>query len=253
LSPLTISCIAFICIASGTLLGLLIGRLLPSHHITGESKDTVKIGLTLIATLTALVLGLLVASTKGTYDAQAGSVKEMAAKVLLLDRTLALYGPETKEARKVLRSAVARMVDHLWPDDHSRPVDLAPGEAWAEFEQFYHLVAGLTPKDDAQRTLKTRALDTTADLGQARLRLFAQRDRSIPLVFLGVVVVWLVVLFTGYGITAPRNATVVAVLLVCILSVAGALFLILELDRPFDGILRISSAPLHDVLVRVGE
>src|SRR5262249_51246892 len=114
--------------------------------------------------------------------------------------------------------------------------------------------AGLKPEADnaAQTALKARALDLTVDLAQTRLRLYAQKDSSIPTAFLVVLIVWLVVLFTGYGLLAPRNPTVIAVLAVCVLSVSGALFLILELDRPFEGILRLPSAPLRDALARVG-
>jgi Protein of unknown function (DUF4239) len=253
LSPLSLSCLAFACILGGALLGMILGRALPA--LSGESKDAVKLGLTLIATLTALVLGLLIASAKGTYDTQNSAVKEMAAKVILLDRTLALYGPETKEARGLLRRAGARTLDRLWPDDSARSADLAPGEARAEMELFYDKVAALAPAKDVAKhaALRARALDITTDLFQTRLRLFAQRDSSVPLPFLVVLVVWLVVLFTGYGLIMPRNATVLAVLVVCILSVSGALFLILELDSPFDGILRISSASVRDALSQVGE
>jgi hypothetical protein len=81
------------------------------------------------------------------------------------------------------------------------------------------------------------------------LRLAAQRESSIPLPFLVVMVSWLVVLFAGYGLLAPRNMTVVLVLLICALSISTALFLILELDKPFDGYLRVSSTPIRDALV----
>jgi hypothetical protein len=255
LSPLATSGLAFACILGGALLGMLVGRTLPAHHTSGDSKDAVKLGLGLIATLTALVLGLLVASAKGTYDRQSGAVKELVAKVILLDRTLAMYGPETKEARELLRRAGDRTLSHIWPDDSARPADLAPDTARAEMALFYDKVAALSPdKDDAKRaTLKARALDATADLGQTRLRLFAEREGSVPAPFLAVLVVWLVVLFAGYGLIAPRNATVVAVQVACILSVAAALFLILELDRPFDGLLGVPSAPARDALSRVGE
>jgi hypothetical protein len=232
---------------------MLIGRALPAAHLSAESKDAVKVGLTLIATLTALVLGLLVASSKGTYDAQNASVRELAAKVILLDRALTAYGPETKEPRELLRRIVERTLQRIWPDGGAGPADLTPGEARSEMELFYDKVAALAPqKDDAKRAaIKARAMDITVDLVQTRLRLFAQRESSIPLPFLVVLVVWLAVLFIGNGLTAPRNATVIAVVVVCILSISCALFLILELDRPFDGILRISSVPLRDALAQI--
>jgi hypothetical protein len=253
LSPLTIAGLAFACILGSALLGLFVGRALPGHHLSGESKDAVKLGLALIATLTALVLGLLVASAKGTYDTQNSAIQQMSADVLLLDRVLTRYGPETKDAQELLRRGVTLLLDSLWPADSTRTANLVPGAARAELEAFYDKVADLAPKNNAQRTLQARALEITTDLGKTRLRLFAQRNSAIPVPFLSVLVFWLVILFAGYGLMAPRNATVVAVLIVCILSVSAALFLILELDRPFEGLLRISSAPMRDALTQLGQ
>jgi hypothetical protein len=251
-SPLAVSGIVFACISGAGLLAMALGRALPEHHLKPDSKEAIKYGLTLIATLAALVLGLLVAAAKGTYDTQTSAVRQMSADVLLLDRALALYGSETKEARELLRRAVAAILDRLWPGDSARPANLAPGEARADMEAFYEKVAGLTPQNEAQRSLKARALDITAGLAQTRFRLFAQKDSSIPVPFLVVLVFWLMVLLGGAGLLAPRNATVVGVLLVCALSVSCAIFLILELDRPFEGILRVPSAPLREALARLG-
>ncbi len=255
MSPLTTPCLAFACILGGAVLGMLVGRSLPPHQLSGESKDAVKLGVTLLTTLTALVLGFLIATAKGTYDRQNSAVKELSAEVILLDRTLALYGPETTSARELLRRAGARTLSHIWHEDSDRPADLAPGEARAEMELLYDELAALAPeKDDAKRTtVKARALDITVDLGRARIQLFAQRESSVPLPLMAVLVVWLVALFTGYGLIVPRNATVVASLVVCTLSVAAALFLILELDTPFDGILKISSVPVRDALAQVAK
>jgi hypothetical protein len=244
--------VVFACISGAGLLAMVAGWALPEHHLRSDSKDAVKQGLALIATLSALVLALLVAAAKGTYDTQTGAVRQLAAEVLLLDRVLSLYGPETDDARKLLRGGVAATLDRLWPDDNARPVDLTPGEARAEFDAFYDKVARLAPKDDARRALKARALDITTGLAQTRLRLFAQKDSSIPVPFLVVLVFWLMILMAGCGLLAPRNATVIAVLIVCALSVSCALFLILELDRPFEGVMRISSAPLREALSRLG-
>jgi Protein of unknown function (DUF4239) len=251
-SPLAVSGIVFACISGAGLLAMALGRALPEHHLKPDSKEAIKYGLTLIATLAALVLGLLVAAAKGTYDTQTSAVRQMSADLLLLDRALALYGSETKEARELLRRAIAATLDRLWPGDSARPANLAPGEARADWEAFYEKVAGLTPQNEAQRPLKARALDITAGLAQTRFRLFAQKDSSIPVPFLVVLVFWLMILLGGCGLLAPRNATVVTVLIVCALSVSCALFLILELDRPFEGVMRVSSAPLREALSRLG-
>jgi hypothetical protein len=253
MSPLTLSCVVFACVFAAALFTMLVGRVLPGHHLTGESKDAVKQGLALIATLTALVLGLLVATAKGTYDAQSNTVNQMSTNVLLLDRVLGKYGPETKEARELLRGTVAAMLEGIWPEHGTGAANLTPGEARTQGDRFYDAVADLAPKTEAQKKLQQRALDLAADLAQMRLRLYVQRDASIPVPFLAVLVFWLIILFGGIGLLAPRNATVVAVLLVCTLSVSGALFLILELDRPFGGIMRVSSRPLQDALSLIGK
>ena len=252
MSSLAISCVVFACVAGAGLLAMAAARALPERHLSPDSKDAIKYGLALTATLSGLVLGLLVAAAKGTYDTQTSAVRQVSTDVLLLDRALGLYGSETKEARELLRHAAASTLDQLWPGDSARPASLAPGEARSDMEAFYEKVAGLTPQKDAQRSLKARALDITADLAQTRLRLFAQKESSIPVPFLLVLVFWLMVLLASGGLLAPRNATVVGVLLVSALSVSCALFLILELDRPFEGIMRVSSAPLREALARLG-
>ncbi len=252
MSSLVIAGLVFVGVFASALIAMRLGRRLPESHTSSESKDVVKLGLGVMATLSALVLGLLVASAKGTFDAQSGSVKQMAANVLLLDRLLARYGPETKEARELFQQAVTTVADSLWPTDGASKATLTPGAALAQFEAFYDRVGALKPKTDAQADIKGRVLSLANDLGQTRLRLAAQKDSSIPLPFLAVLVFWLVVLFAGYGLLAPNNTTVVLVLAVCALSISTALFLILELDRPFDGVVRISSAPFRDALSLLG-
>jgi hypothetical protein len=252
-SPLILSGIVFACIFGSALVAMFIKGALPEHHLSPDSKDTVKLGMGLLATLAALVLGLLIATAKGAYDAQSSAVTDLSTNVLLLDRELALYGSETKEARDLLRSGVESTLNTIWPEGSARPGNLTPGAARAAGEAMYEKIANLSPKDDAQRALKARALDIVNDLTKQRLGLFARRDSSLPVPFLVVLVSWLTILFAGYGLLAPRNWTVLTVLLVCTLSVAGAVFLILELTTPFAGIMRISSGPLRDALALLGK
>jgi hypothetical protein len=254
MSPLLIAAIVFACTFASTLVAMWISRSLPQTHISPDSKDAVKQGLTLIATLTALVLGLLVATTKGTYDAQSGAIRELSATVVLLDRMLIRYGPkETEDARVLLRKFVRIFQAQLWPAGGSQPADQTEGDVRPAGEAFFDKVAELEPKTDAQRLLKSRALETAIGVGQLRQRLLAQKESSIPVAFLVVLTFWLIILFAGFGLLAPRNATVLTVLIVCMLSVAGAIFLVLELDRPFTGIVRITDAPLQAAISRLDE
>jgi hypothetical protein len=156
---------------------MFVGRVLPEHHLSGDSKDVIKLAMALIATLSALVLGLLIATAKGTFDTESSAVKQISVNVILLDRILANYGAETQEARDLLRRSVSLTMDRIWPEDNSRPVNLAPGEARRETHVLYDKVAELSPKNDAESSLKARALQITFDLARARYQLFV---RMIP-------------------------------------------------------------------------
>jgi hypothetical protein len=252
-SSLTISLIVFACILGGTLLGMFLRAVLPERHLSAESKDLVKLGMGLVGTMTALVLGLLIASAKGSFDAQRNGLAQMSANIVLLDRVLAHYGPEAKEARELLRAMVVDMLDQTWPENGPRPGQAGP-KAGTEgrYEGLYEKIQELTPKNEAQRALQAQALKIGIDIAQTRWLMFAQRGSSVPMPFLVVLVSWLTILLASFSLFAPPNPTVIAVLLVCTLAVSSAVFLILELDRPFEGALQISSAPLRNVLAQLG-
>lgn len=251
MSSMTISWIVFACLFGGALLGMFIRTVLPAHHLSPESRAVVTLGMGLIGTMGALLLGLLVASAKNSYDTEKSAFTQMSTKIILLDRLMAHYGSETKEARDLLRRAVIRVLDQIWPEDSSRPAQLDPMATGAEV--IIDKIQALAPQNDAQRSLKGQALSIITDLTQTRWLMFEQSSSSISMPLVVVVVFWLTVLFGSFGLYAPPNATVIATLFVCALSVSGALFLILELDQPFEGMLQIPSAPLRNALAHLGK
>jgi hypothetical protein len=250
---MAIGSIACACIFSGALLGMFLRGVLPPHHLSQDSKDVVKLGMGLIGTMAALVLGLLIASAKGSFDTQNTEVKQASANIVLLDRALAQYGPETKEAREVLRRSVAFRLETTWPEESSRPSRVDTPETTPTVEGLETRVRDLEPQTNGQHWLQARALQIIGDLQHTRWLLFGGGGDSIPFPFLVVLVFWIAVIFASFGLYAPPNGTVVAVLLVCALSVAASIFLVLELSRPFDGILKISGAPLRYALAHLGE
>jgi hypothetical protein len=253
MSPLTISCIIFACIFAGALFGMLLRGLLPEEHGSHETKDLVKLGMGLIGTMTALVLGLLIATAKGSFDTQKNGLAQLSGNVIFLDRTLAHYGPETKDTREMLRASVADLLQRTWPEEDPQSEQPAvKGGAEGRYEGLYEKIQELAPKNDAQQTLKAQAWKIASDIGQSRWLLFSQRSSSIPTPFLVVMVSWLALLLASFALFAPRNATVFITLLVCSLAVSSAVFLILELDQPFDGMMRVSSAPLRNALDQLG-
>jgi len=243
-----ISVILFGGLVGAALIGRCVHRYLPQDHLSDSSRDSVKLAMGLVATMTALVLGLLVSSAKDAYDTRRSEVIQMAAKVAFLDRVLALYGPEAAEARTELRAAVAAAVRRLWPTDRNRPGQLTPSEQAGDM--VYVAIQGLSPHDDTQRALKTQIANLMVDLGQLRALLIAQSIPSISMPMLIILVSWLVVIFFGFSLIAPPNATTMLALVASAFSVACAIFLILELDQPFGGLIHIPSEPLINVLER---
>lgn len=250
MSPMAIGWIVFACVFGASLFGMLLRRLLPAHHLDADSKDVVKLGMALIATMSALVLGLLIASAKTSFDAQNNEAIQIAANIIQLDRTLARYGPETAQARDVLRRTVESL-DRNWSESTSRTEKLDSAQTRAGGADFYEKIEELAPHNDFQRSIQGQALQIALDLGRTRSLLLEQTASSIPTAFLVVLVFWLSIIFTSFGLFAPCNATVVVVLFVCALSVSGAIFLILELDRPFGGMLQISDIPLRNALAHL--
>jgi len=248
MSAATIGAIVFACVFGGALLGMVLRAILPEHHLSSESKDTVKLGMGLLATMAALVLSLLIASAKSSYDTQNTELTQLAANVMLLDQVLTHYGPETKEARDTLRATVSRAVDKMWPPDGAAPAQLNPRAVAAD--SFYDKIQALSPQNERQRSFRAQALQIAADLGRTRWLLFEQGHGSIPLPFLVMLTFWVAIIFMSFGLFAPPNATVVATLLLCALSVSAAIFLVLELDRPFSGLIHVSSAPMREARAR---
>jgi hypothetical protein len=241
-----VAAILFICLVGVALLGRRLRRYLPENHLNADSRDAVKLALGLVATMTALLLGLLISSAKGTYDTVRSEVMQMASKVAFLDRVLALYGPEAAGARGECRDAVADAVRRMWPEERSRPAQLAPNQQMGD--AFYMTIHRLSPHDDSQRALKTEAVTLMIDLGQLRSLLQAQAIPSISRSLLIALVSWLVVIFLGFSLVAPPNATTTLALVASAFSVACAVFLILELDHPLSGLIRIPSEPMVNVL-----
>ena len=113
MSSLIVGIICAGCIFGGVLLGFWLQSLLPKHHLSKESQDTVKLGAGMVATMAALVLGLLVSSSKSSFDTVNTGIAQLGAKIILLDRALAGYGPETKEAREQVRISTAGAISRV--------------------------------------------------------------------------------------------------------------------------------------------
>ena len=245
MSAVTVSGIAFAVILASTVLGMFLRGILPDQHLSADSKEVVRLATALIATLAALVLGLLIASTRSSYEQTSSQIGRITADVVLLDRLLDEYGPDALPLRQMLRDSITPMADSIW---RGNARNVQPFRATAQGETAFFKLQELAPGNAVQRALQARAVQISTDVAQTRLLLFAQPNDAMSTPFLMVLVLWLVLIFTSFSIFARPNATIVAVLFVCVLSTSSAIFLILEMGNPLEGVMQISSAPLRNAL-----
>jgi len=246
MSPLALSGIIFALTLGGIFLGTMLRRTLPKHHLSDDAQNTVRLGVGLIATIAALVLGLLIAAAKGSFDTQNTQLKQITADLILLDNILAQYGPEGRPIREQMRSSVGPFADQLWREKEA--VTSGPFETDGAAERVDLAIQKLSPQDAVQRSLQARAVQISNDLAQVRFLLFAETENLIPSPFLAVLAFWLLIIFASFSLFTPLNETVFACLSLFALSSTGAIFLILEMSRPFTGLLRLSSVPLRSAL-----
>src|SRR5207248_477825 len=187
------SLIVLTCLIAAVLIGRILRRVLPEAHLSAESRDAVKLAMGLVATMSALVLGLLVSSAKGAYDTERSEVIQMAAKVTFLGRVLAAYGPEAAGVRAQLRETMEEGIRQMWPGEMRRPARLAPNTQAANAA--YGAIQALSPHNDMQAALKAQAASLAIDVAQVRSLLVAQSVPSVSIPMLIILVSWLVVIF----------------------------------------------------------
>jgi hypothetical protein len=242
----SVALVAFVALFGSAMIGVLLKRRMSNQHLSSEAKDTVKLAMGLVASMTALVLGLLVASAKGSYDSQRTSLIQLAAKTAFLDRVLEVYGPDAQGVRRHLRESMADGVQRLWrTPEHVRSLR---GPDVKQAKVLYESVQALQPADDMHRNLRAVATQQLMDLGQIRWLLFEQTGSAVAHPLLIVVICWLAFIFMSFGVFAPGNPITVTSFLIAAASVAGAVFLILELDRPFTGYIEIPREILSEAL-----
>ena len=252
MSPLTIGAIVFVCILGGASFGMYLRRVLPKHHLSDDAKDVIKVSMAMVATMAALVLGLMTASAKSSLDDKEREQRSVAAQIILLDRTMALYGAETREARDLLKQLVAARVSQIWPEESAGEV--APEAIGADtgIGLLQQKILALSPQNDAQRWFQSTALQISRDIAAAQWSTFQQVGSQIRWPFVVIVVFWLTIVFASFGLFAPLNASAVSALCVAALAVAGAIYLILAMDQPYGGLIKISSAPARAALDQLG-
>ena len=243
-TPLIIGLIVFATILAGAFAGWVLRQRLPEHHLAEETKSLVSVSMAVVATASALVLGLLISNANSSFSTLGGEVTSLSAQILRLDQILRRYGPETDPARETLRQYAELKTSDLFPDDHPARVDLVAPLTYKLLQQLEDSLLALKPANSRDQWWLGQAMTLAAKIGDARWLLAQQVRQGTPTAFLALLVFWLTLLFASFGLFAPRNLTSAVTLTLCALAVAGAFGMILELERGFGGLIHISPQPM---------
>lgn len=253
MNTVLVALIIFAVMFGGALLGVFLKSILPEHHLGADSKDVVKLSIGLVATMTALILGLLVGSVKNSFDSKNDEYNRICSNLVLLDRVLAQYGPETKAIRLILLAAVTARSEELTERTTDRVTKADAFKSMVIIERMQAMIRALAPADESQKELRERAISVSSEIASARWHLLGGVASAIPTPFLVMIVIWLGIIFLSFGIYAPRNGTAISALFLAAACSAGALFLVLEMNRPFDGLIHLSNRPLENAARFIGK
>jgi hypothetical protein len=252
MSPFITTLFMLAFVFGGILLGLWLQKILPGQLLTTETKDIVGRSTAVIATISAIVLGLLVSSAKDNFTRFDDELTQNTARVIMLDRILSEYGPQTDNIRALIKSSYARRIELLFSNNIATKNTIDSLHAIAQEENIDSKLFALTPVSSVQQGLQARAIEMNSEINMTRTLIHLQREDSIPIELIMVLGIWLSLIFTTFGLFAPRNTIAIAALLACAISIAGATLLILEMNSPFAGLIRISSAPMYEALLYLG-
>lgn len=253
MTELEIVLIVLAVVLGATGLGIVLRPLVLKHEFDDPTKDVLRLAMGFVGTMAALVIGLLLYSAKGSYEDQRNALEDIAVSLALLDATLDQYGPESAPVRDTVREVAGLMIARLWPEQLDDPSSFGSAEMSAAGHRIYSQLLDLHPQDEAQQLLKSQALQLGITLARDRLLLVAQHGtRDIPPLFIVVLTAWLAILFTSFGLFGKPTVTVIGSLLLSGVAVSAAMFLILELDRPFQGLIEIPSEAIKQVYADLG-
>ncbi len=250
MNAIIVSLLVVLCIFVAGIIGMQLHRLVPRTHMTKDTQDVIRLGIGMISVLASLVLGLLIATAKSSYDTTDQAVRNYAAEIALLNETFRDYGGNAAVPRNLLRAYTETLLHDIWPADGSS-AHLNDQHAEQLMERVREAVRALRPVDAGQTWLRDQALTINVSLLRDRWLLIGEQGQSISPVVLGILVSWIAVIFMSFGFNAPRNGTIIVAFLICALAIGGSIFLIMEMDTPLSGVLQISSWPLQNVLAQM--
>src|SRR5215469_12020440 len=247
LNPLTVGIFIFAIMLAGALAGWALRQRLPAHNLTDETRSVVSVSMAMVATLSALVLGLLISNANSSFIALGGEVTTLSAQILRLDRILHRYGPDADQARETLRQYANQKTVDLFPEDW-RDVRLSNPTTYELLQRLEDEMLDLKPQNPRDKWWLDQGMALAGKIGDARWLLSQQVGQGTPKAFVALLAFWLTSLFASFGVFAPRNTTSVLFLTLCAVAVAGAIGMIMELEKGFGALVHISPQPMRQAV-----
>jgi len=241
-NSLIIGLVVLALVLAGALAGVKVRDRLPKHHLSDETKNLVSVSTAVVATISALVLGLLISNANTSFTRLGGEVTTLSAEILRLDQILRRYGADAEPARETLVQYAEHKAADLFPDDAGN-VRLSNPSTYELLQRLEDMLLALKPANPRDQWWLGQAMTLAAKIGDTRWLLAQQIGQGTPKAFVALLVFWLALLFASFGLFAPRNLTSAVTLTLCALAVAGAVAMFLELEQGFGGVVRISPEP----------
>ena len=233
---------------AGAGIGIAVRSRLPEHHLTHDATDVIKLAMGLMATLVALTLGLLIQSAKRYRTTVETEYKQILAGIVHLDEYLQAYGPEANQIREHVRQVAIRSFRERWPGEDFGPTEPLPDNGRNRYTEVQREIMALQPAGPAQRWFQAQALQVTNRIADLRWLVISQQTAHETLLPVFVLILLAsAAIFGSFTLYVRPNATVVTVISLSALAIAGSTFLIVELNNPFRGLLHISSQAAHEV------
>jgi hypothetical protein len=233
---------------AGAGIGIAVRGRLPEHHLTRDATDVIKLAMGLMATLVALTLGLLIQSANRYRSTVETEYKQILAGIVHLDEYLQAYGPEANQIREHVRQVAIVSFQERWPGEDFGPTEPLPNSGRDRYTEVQREIVALQPASPAQRWFQAQALQVTNRIADLRWLVISQQTAHEPLVPVFVLILLAsAAIFGSFTLYVRPNATVITVISLSALAIAGSTFLIVELNNPFRGLLHISSQAAHEV------
>jgi hypothetical protein len=234
----------FLCLLGAAFAGWSSNTRLSSKNLQDDTNATVRLVANLFVVMTSLTIGLMMNSAKNSFDANDRNVRTLATDIILLDRTMRALGPSSDEPHR-------RLIEYVRVSLKNPSIVDEDPRAEALLDAVGTSLRSLRFSDRQQTALWNDARALYRQTVQQRWVVVEQPGGSIPTLLIVVLIGWLAIIFASFGYRAPRNAVVLTSFVSAAFLISATLFLILDMDTPATGFIKVSDGPIRHVLTEL--